>query len=190
MTQQFVPFGKVPRLNRDIIITEKIDGTNGCIVVSDDVGVYAQSKNRIITPEADNHGFARWVVENKDELAARLGVGRHFGEWWGPGIQRGYGKAAKTFSLFNVSRWAGLGTVFLVGGDLSVVPRLYEGPWRDAYAGMRWAPAVELDRLRQEGSFASPGFMRPEGIVVYHTAGRCLFKATLEGDEGHKGGDQ
>jgi hypothetical protein len=33
------------------------------------------------------------------------------------------------------------------------------------------------------GSSASPGFYRPEGVVVYHTAANELFKVTLENDE-------
>ena len=52
----------------------------------------------------DNHGFARWVSENAEELL-KLGEGRHYGEWHGKGIQRGYGLEEKRFSLFNVTRW-------------------------------------------------------------------------------------
>jgi hypothetical protein len=32
------------------------------------------------------------------------------------------------------------------------------------------------------GSLAAPGFLKPEGVVVYHTAGNTLFKATIEDD--------
>jgi hypothetical protein len=65
-----------------------------------------RSRSRWITPDDDNFGFAAWVEANRDELLT-LGPGRHFGEWWGSGIQRGYGlpKGEKRFSLFNVSRW-------------------------------------------------------------------------------------
>lgn len=45
--------------------------------------------------------------------------------------------------------------------------------------------AGQLERLRTEGSVASPGFMQPEGVVVYMSAARKLFKVTLDGD-GHK----
>jgi hypothetical protein len=31
--------------------------------------------------------------------------------------------------------------------------------------------------------------MKPEGIVVYHTASRSLFKVTLEKDESPKGAE-
>jgi hypothetical protein len=44
-----------------------------------------------------------------------------------------------------------------------------------------------LHRLRTDGSVAAPGFMNPEGIVVYLAASRSMFKVTLEGDEKPKG---
>lgn len=201
MSEAFVPFPKIPRLNREIVITEKLDGTNASVLIGgeptdalcyvDGVPVRAGSRNRWLTRERDNFGFAAWVFENAAGLVAALGEGRHFGEWWGPGINRGYGVAEKRFSLFNVSKWAGIeGRVSRLG----VVPKLYEGPWFVEPPGeyvantvKRWAPAAALERLRREGSVASPGFMRPEGIVVFHTAGGVLFKATVEGDEKPKG---
>src|SRR5882762_4949927 len=121
---EFQGFQKIARLNRDIVVTEKIDGTNGAIGIkfwAVDLGVdyelpdryrrvkfidrddrdvngminyavvYAQSRKRIITPEQDNFGFARWVYDNAETLVHDLGEGLHFGEWWGSGIQRGYG---------------------------------------------------------------------------------------------------
>lgn len=45
-----------------------------------------------------------------------------------------------------------------------------------------------LDRLRAHGSLAVPGFLRPEGVVVYHIAANMGFKVTLEKDEERKGG--
>lgn len=36
------------------------------------------------------------------------------------------------------------------------------------------------------GSAAAPGFMDPEGVVVYVAAARTLFKKTIKGDA-HKG---
>jgi hypothetical protein len=40
--------------------------------------------------------------------------------------------------------------------------------------------------LRIDGSLAAPGYMNPEGVVVFHVAGGVAFKKTL-GDDGHKG---
>ena len=178
---EFRGWPKIARLNRDIIITEKIDGTNACVVVTPDGEVAAQSRTRIITPDKDNFGFAAWVCANADILRALLGPGYHYGEWWGAGIQRGYGKKTKTFSLFITSLWSSLWQNALP--DLSVVPVLYAGPFSQL------AIDHALESLRVNGSQAAPGFMRPEGIVVYHTAARVSFKVTLEGDATGKGDD-
>ena len=184
MTIEFQGWPKIARLNRDIIITEKIDGTNAAVGVTEDGEVYAQSRTRIITPDKDNFGFARWVADHAVVLAERLGPGLHFGEWWGKGIQRGYGLANgdKRFSLFNVARWKDSLDLLGIDGDaVRCVPVLYEGPNESgAIVGC-------LMRLRIDGSEAAPGYMKPEGIVVYHTAARTMFKVTLEGDEKPKG---
>jgi len=213
---EFKPFSKIARLNRDITITEKIDGTNGAIGVVEiepyeamtireampvfrvpaptgTFVVYAQSRSKVITPESDNHGFACWVWGNAEALVNVLGPGLHFGEWWGNGINRGYGLpiGEKRFSLFNTSRWGpanehgiqaqvddGIG--FVPG--LGVVPVLYEGPFdRQDHKPYPWKQA--LHELQKNGSYAAPGFYRPEGIVIYHHAANMMFKATLEHDE-------
>src|SRR5690606_32927913 len=117
---EFVDFPKMARWSRDVIVTEKIDGTNAQVCIGEDGSIRAGSRTRWITPEADNFGFARWVEENKEELL-KLGPGRHFGEWWGKGIQRGYGVADRRFSLFNALRWNADNLPSCVG----VVPTLY-----------------------------------------------------------------
>lgn len=195
---EFESFPKIPRLNRDIVITEKLDGTNACVVFEPDGTHFAQSRNRIITPQSDNYGFAGWVEANRDALFDTLGYGRHFGEWYGAGINRSYGLSEKRFALFN-PRWREVVDGRRLGGapvpsQLDVVPVLYRGPWflppvEDMVADTtrEWAPYAMVRRLRTEGSVAVPGFSRPEGIVVFHTAAQVLFKATLEGDEKPKG---
>ena len=91
---EFVEFAKMARLNREVIVTEKIDGTNACVGISEDGRIFAGSRSRWITPQDDNFGFAAWVQAHRDQLLT-LGPGRHFGEWWGAGIQRRYGQAEK-----------------------------------------------------------------------------------------------
>lgn len=170
----FTAFPKIPRLSRDCLVTEKIDGTNGQVVVSEEGRVVAVgSRNRYITPEQDNYGFAAWVAAHAEELA-ELGPGRHFGEWWGPGIQRGYGLKERRFSLFNVARHADTAPACC-----SVVPVLWKGNFDDFNA------AEILAKLEAQGSVASPGFMRPEGIVVFHQG--AMFKKLLENDSQPKG---
>src|SRR5512146_375065 len=212
-TIEFQAWPKIARLYRDCVITEKIDGTEAAvgIQVMDDhsdfvcdidrgevafaylhgmwpptpVAVYAQSRKRLINPKMDNHGFARWVWEHAQSLVDVLGPGVHHGEWWGSGIQRGYGlpKGEKRFSLFNTKRWQpnfNCRDQRLIDSDvpgLCVVPVLYDELFDTA--------AVDRikEHLRTWGSVAAPGFMNPEGIVVYHTAARVMFKSTLENDE-------
>jgi hypothetical protein len=178
---EFDPFQKIPRLSRDIVVTEKIDGTNASIYIGEDGTFLTGSRTRWITPADDNFGFSRWAYANREFLML-LGPGHHFGEWWGSGIQRGYAQPTKRFSLFNVKRWEG-------AEDrppcCDVVPVLYSGPLE--CGGVMSGVTEALQTLRIKGSIAAPGFMKPEGIIVWHTAGRGLFKKTLEKDEKHKG---
>ena len=171
---EFVKFDKIARLSRTIVITEKIDGTNGLIAIGEDGEFQVGSRNQWITPEKDNAGFARWAYAHKDELMG-LGVGFHYGEWWGQGIQRNYGLKEKRFSLFNVSRWSENRPACCC-----VVPTLYVGKFDTAVI------VEELEKLRRDGSKAAPGFMNPEGVVIYHTAGNLYFKKTIFGDESPK----
>lgn len=170
---EFQPFPKIPRLSRDIVVTEKIDGTNAQIHISDDgKELRAASRGRYISAGDDNFGFAKWVEDNREELL-KLGPGRHFGEWWGAGIQRGYGRKDRVFSLFNTALW---GDPEARPACCSVVPVLYTGPFHTA--------EVEacLEFLITTGSLAQPGFMNPEGVIVFHTAAGSLFKKTVKDD--------
>lgn len=185
---EFSPFPKIPRLRRTIIVTEKIDGTNAQVVVTPEGEVFAGSRNRWITPENDNYGFARWVEDNKDALRDGLGIGQHFGEWWGAGIQRGYGKSgpgSKFFHLFNTHRWSN--KPFVPGtmppACCGVVPVLYIGQYSDT------AIQDTLELLREKGSQVSEaaGFMQPEGVVVYMQSSGSMHKVLLENDELPKG---
>jgi hypothetical protein len=208
----FIPFAKISRLFRPIAITEKIDGTNSAVVVSDTppygygdeevvgpgivintiyeddfseiwqpVYVYAQSRKQVIFPEKDNFGFATWVREHARELATGLGVGVHFGEWWGAGIQRKYGLNEKRFSLFNTKRWGSKeanedGTC---RPDCCHVVPVIE--YADEFSVHAVRNAIQL--LKANGSFAAPGFMDPEGVVTYHAASNQCFKTTIKDDE-------
>lgn len=172
----FESFGKIPRYSRGIVITEKLDGTNAQIAITEDGKFLTGSRNRWITPEDDNYGFSRWAHENKEELM-RLGVGRHYGEWWGAGIQRGYHLSEKRFSLFNTGRWS---DDAVRPTCCHVVPVLWTGQFRDEYIDM------VIEKLKENGSFAVQGFIDPEGIVIYHKASNSLFKKTLIGDDSPK----
>ncbi len=144
---EFTPFPKIPRLSRKAIITEKIDGTNASVWISDlraaldtipdgaaiigDYAIWAASRKRFITPgkATDNFGFAGWVRDNVEELV-KLGPGVHHGEWWGGKIQRGYGLTEKRFSLFNTNRWA----------DKNAIPEDFNRDSPVGEDGTEWAP--------------------------------------------------
>jgi hypothetical protein len=169
----FESFQKIGRLSREMIVTEKLDGTNAQVCITEDGDMFFGSRTRWITPQDDNFGFARWAEGNKSELM-KLGPGRHYGEWWGHGIQRGYGLTEKRFSLFNTSRWT---DDDVRPACCHVVPELFVGSFSTS--------AVEglIAALRVSGSVAAPGFMKPEGVVVFHPQSRAIFKKTLEKDD-------
>jgi hypothetical protein len=57
------------------------------------------------------------------------------------------------------------------------------------YRGMNNPGEVEgaLGRLATYGSSAAPGFLQPEGVVVFHVPSGHMFKKTVLKDEEHKG---
>lgn len=207
---EFTPYGKTPRLNRDIIITEKIDGTNAGIRIEQveepfsqnetslgasfwpgtgegptHYAVTAQSRNRIITPNhdgqsTDNAGFAAWVYEHAGVLIPALGVGMHFGEWFGKGVNgHGYGQD-KMFALFNPDRYdqEALGQARQDGVNIDTVPVLYRGPF------LQDAIEDAVAYLRREGSqvFGAEG-MEAEGVIVFHSASRQVYKVLCKNDD-------
>lgn len=165
---EFKAWPKITRIEnkRKPIFTEKIDGTNSCIVIGPNGEFACQSRSRFITPEDDNCGFARWAYQNKDELL-KLGEGYHFGEWWGLGIQRGYDQKEKRFSLFNTRLWGEHNPN--TPACVSVVPMLP-------------IDSVEMVRefFNQNGSVAAPGWKRPEGAVMYEPDTDTCFKIILD----------
>lgn len=192
---------KIPRLYRDVLITEKVDGTNAQLLIvtgkdindalvtefppdgelipvsTHDVWILAGSRKRWLSPEADNFGFWRWVADRADQFYETLGPGRFYGEFWGHGIQRGYNmpKGERRLALFNTD----FEQQPLPEG-VDTVPVLYEGEFAQS------AVIAALENLRLHGSYLVPGYPNPEGIVVYHNQASQGFKVTLDGD-GHKG---
>jgi hypothetical protein len=213
----FVPFNKMPRLNRSCIVTEKIDGSNGCVVVLPDGTVKAGSRTRWVTPAQDNYGFAAWVLEHEAELRG-LGVGRHFGEWWGRGINRGYGLEDRRFSLFNVSRWhqdiwesdeqlryqrelaevarlMKLPDIEMIPFGKAPSPRRYVAPPACCsvvpvvWRGQFSSATVNgvCLHLAKTGSVAAPGYTNPEGVVCFMEASQHLYKVLIDNDHQPKG---
>lgn len=181
---EFKSFHDIIKLSSKVTITEKIHGTNAQVLITEECAgpegdvcetfVRAGSRTRWLTPEHDNFGFALWVEAHRIDLIQLLGLGRHYGEWWGSGINSGYGLKAgeRKFSLFHQG--------FLdkpLPAGVSTVPILYSGPWHTL--------AVEeaMERLRCHGSLAAPGFTNPEGVVVRFEHNGAMFKHVFDAEE-------
>ncbi|RWX70460.1 hypothetical protein EN780_03435 [Mesorhizobium sp. M4B.F.Ca.ET.089.01.1.1] len=176
----FVDFGKISRANKSFgcVITEKLDGTNSQVVIEAGKIVGVGSRNRWIAPGklTDNYGFAGWVERNEEEIL-KLGDGQHFGEWFGAGIQCAYGLKGddKRWALFNTGRWSNPEER---PSCVDCVPVLYAGEFS------RQVVSEVMQRLAEEGSRMVPGFMKPEGIVIYLPGSRTLLKETFEHSNG------
>lgn len=166
---EFKAFSKIERIGKvNMTITQKIHGTNAAILVfeytsTDGVeheprkGIRCQSRTRFIYPGDDNYGFAEFVHANKEEFIEKLGLGLHYGEWSGPGINSGEGLKQKTFVLFDYWNWP---SDRPLPPQTAIVPVLYSGPF-----SLEKIDEV-MAELKASGSKLAEGFMRPEGVVV------------------------
>jgi len=185
----FKAWPKISRLENEVYhITEKIDGINAAIVIQDLTNlpeekvapplsthsidgitycIWAQSRTRLITTEDDNFGFAKWVKENAEQLVSDLGMGYHYGEWWGQGINRGYGLDHKRFSLFNPTKNS---------------PVCHNVPALGSYSSDELLAGVDsiTNQLKACGSYAAPGYMRPEGLVIYAEKAKTYWEVIVD----------
>ena len=165
---EFKAWDKIPRENPfRATITEKINGTNACVIIQDGAVVGAQSRKRLITPDDDNFGFATWVEKNSEALET-MGDGYHYGEWAGPGIQKNpHALDEKQLFLFNTFRWNPQNPTR--PECCQVVPILFDG-------------VLESDTIQNTLASLSENAKpdtTPEGIVVYYHAFRKYTKHTL-----------
>lgn len=149
----------------------KLHGTNAAVHIHMDGTVTVQSRTGIITPENDNAGFARWVKANENEWRKTAAVPTkdnpadhyldviYYGEWIGPGIQKGVAVSEipkKCFAVFamqfpgkdglprddffevrpeRIAMYLGKSGVKFVGSEEANLPDVYILPWykRGAY---------------------------------------------------------
>jgi hypothetical protein len=79
----------------------KLHGTN-CAVQTTAAGIVCQSRNLILTPEADHKTFAKWAHGHASYWATLPVDLVVFGEWCGPGIEKGMAISAAPTKLFCV----------------------------------------------------------------------------------------
>lgn len=176
---EFQEFDSIEVLESMVTITEKIHGTNAQIAIDDfSKEIFAGSRTRWVTPEDDNAGFARWVFDNKENLIRVLGPGRHYGEWMGAGIGAGigagYGLKEKRFVLFNTFRWTSAKAAGLLLPRMDVVPILYQGVYTPTCV------KETMDKLLAGGSVLVPGYPNPEGVVMFFSRTKTLFKQVFD----------
>lgn len=108
--------------------TVKLHGTNAGVVWNLETDEFwAQSRERILSIESDNAGFAYFAHNRKEvfksmifnyfntigELLPKTGCISLYGEWAGPGIQRGVGISeieTKSFFIFDMKYSENIGT--------------------------------------------------------------------------------
>jgi hypothetical protein len=183
---------KIPRLENEIYhISEKIDGTNACVVIQPydptktkeylyinpdySYGVAAQSRTCLIYPNKDNYDFAKWVQNNAKQLITDLGPGYHFGEWWGLGINRGYGLNHKRFSLFNPTKKSSVchNVPLLISNNEEINKWLQESP-------LTLQIKYWKEQFKLNGSYAAPGYMHPEGLMIYAEKANTYWKVIID----------
>lgn len=173
---EFIAFPSIMQIGKCFMcITQKLHGTNAQIYIYEEdsiIQIKAGSRNRWLTSEDDNYGFAKFVETNREVIIEKLGIGRHYGEWVGPGINQGEGLPEKKFYLFNHQRWEMIKHAI---PQMDVVPVLYKGK----------VDLEEIDnalhRLKTNGSYIVPGYMNPEGIVIQ--VGNDFYKRVFNPEE-------
>jgi hypothetical protein len=122
----------------------KLHGTNAAIQLHEKGEIICQSRESIITPEKDNAGFARWAMTNKEKWNRTIdnayvnGLGGWiiYGEWCGPGIQKGVAISEipkKVFAVFAARPLDGSDRLIIEPEDLSFLVKgvadVYVLPW-------------------------------------------------------------
>jgi len=152
VTPEFIPFSKIGQFRnavkdmRHIMGTNpekttfafqgtvKLHGTNAAVgYCPDSDSLYAQSRSRIITPDDDNYGFAKWVDANATALKAllvKLGGGKPaivYGEWAGKNIQKGVAltELEKFFCIFRIKVDGSHRPLCIPAGYLPEISRAY-----------------------------------------------------------------
>jgi hypothetical protein len=96
-----LPLNEGGRLLSKVIYQAKVKlhGVNCGIQITDE-GVFYQSRTTMLTPEADLKGFAKWASFYDFGSLPRGTV--VYGEWTGPGVEKGIATAKLTNKVFAV----------------------------------------------------------------------------------------
>lgn len=121
----------------------KLHGTNCGVQITPD-GLVAQSRTGLLTPTADLHGFAKWVEANRTYFQGLPQGITIFGEWCGPGVEKGMAiskVAGKVFAVFAVQ--SGLGAEAVVAYDPEVIQMMLGTTLADMHV-LPWLPEADV----------------------------------------------
>lgn len=209
---EFKEFPKIPRLNRQMVITEKLDGCNAALQIHrlDSIDRISNEDGSLYTLIGDDQMNGRVTADEKFVIFPQfrnrfvnLEYDNHgFARWvsqrvddlaetLGEGVHYGefWGSGIKRgYGLTKgEKRFSLFNTSRWNEENTSSVPDLYVVPV--LYEGDFDTYVVNecVDNLRNYGSVAAPGFMKAEGVIAFHTAANSMFKVTCEKDEQPKG---
>ena len=175
MTVEFKAWGKITRGKGQVVtITEKLDGTNACIIIKEGKIIGVQSRTRLITPEDDNYGFAKWVYTNQEQLEL-LGDGYHYGEWYGEGIQKNHHKKdSKYLALFNTFRFHEKNPL-PKGVNIEIVPILFIGALENVNIDDIMVNLTQASHIEEYIA---------EGVIIYYHNTKAFEKYTFKNVKG------
>lgn len=145
--------------------TVKLHGTNAAIVYSKEHGLYAQSRERVLSIESDNAGFAFYVESNREYFEkkfAQIMTDDYdtvviYGEWAGGNIQKGVGvcNVPKKFYPFLMKYFK---------GDELFLQEIPHGGHDDSSLGIH--PITQFDNFEMDIDFNHPELVQNELIRI------------------------
>lgn len=201
-------------LNGNSVVTYrgkvKLHGSNCAVQIHEDGTLVCQSRTSILTPEDDYAGFAKWVKQNeaawKDNHENARASMIVYGEWVGPGVQKGVAVSEipkKCFAVFAARPLDGnnlpLGDFLytephILEEIVAGIPDTYVLPWYkdevqvdwtaemdETYAPIqlinRWVDMIEENDPWVEDTFKVKG--TGEGLVFYPVSNEHLGVANF-----------
>ena len=134
----------------------KLHGSN-CAVQVTDHGIVAQSRTALLTPESDYKGFATWAHAHEGYFAQLPHGIVVFGEWCGPGVEKGMAISQakrKVFAVFAVQ--VGERIVYEPDEVRALLPAggapedLFVLPWEGAEIAIEYGSRSALDAVAAE----------------------------------------
>lgn len=149
--------------------TVKLHGTNAAIVYSKEHGLYAQSRERVLSIESDNAGFAFYVESNREYFEKKFAQIMTedydtviiYGEWAGGNIQKGVGicNVLKKFYPFLMK--------YFKGDELFLQEIPYGG--HDGWCAnnsLGIHPITQFDNFKMDIDFNHPELVQNELIRI------------------------